>query len=198
MDLYIKGVPPAATNRSTAKLMKTGQTTSYYTNDDGDLEIGRNVNFTTLAENNPFGNTNRFTSTTGTQTYTNGIAIDWSTYDGSTVLGWSTTYVTDALSWNNTIFRTRTIGGFTLFRLPNATQLFSLINFGFSRVLNYPPFNFDNTHTFFTSTTQNFSTGSVYILSNQGGIITAVAKGTLTTTGEFFCRTFTVTGTTLS
>jgi len=94
MDLYIKGVPPAATNRSTAKLMKTGQTTSYRTGDDGDLEAGRNTSFTVLAENNPFGNTNRFTDELGGSTYTNNIVIDWSTYDGSTVLGWRRTVST--------------------------------------------------------------------------------------------------------
>lgn len=194
---YIKAAA-AAVSRSTAKLMKTGQTTSYFTGDDGQLQIGRNVNFTTLAENNPFGNTNRFTSTTGTQTYTNGIAIDWSTYDGSTVLGWATTYAIEGLSWNSSVYLTRTISGFTGFRMPNVNQYFSIMNFGVSRVFNYAPFNFDNTHTFFTSTTQNFSTGSAYLINNQGGTISAVAKGTLITTGQFFCRTFTVTGTTLS
>ena len=61
METYIKAVAPSATNRSTATLMKTGQTTSFRTGDDGDLEAGRNVSFTVLAENNPFGNTNRFT-----------------------------------------------------------------------------------------------------------------------------------------
>ena len=44
-----------------ATLMKTGQTTSYRTGDDGDLEAGRATDFFTLASNNPFGNTNRFT-----------------------------------------------------------------------------------------------------------------------------------------
>jgi hypothetical protein len=64
---YIKAVATAV-SRSTAQLMKTGQTTSYRTGDDGDLEAGRNVSFTTLAENNPFGNTNRFTDEIGGQT----------------------------------------------------------------------------------------------------------------------------------
>jgi len=71
---YIKAVA-VAVSRSTAKLMKTGQTISYATNDDGDLEAGRNTSFTVLAENNPFGNTNRFTSELGTQTYTNNIVL---------------------------------------------------------------------------------------------------------------------------
>jgi hypothetical protein len=85
---YIKAAKAFLTS---AKLMKTGQTTSYRTGDDGDLEVGRNVDFFTLAENNPFGTTDRFTDELGGSTYTNNIVIDWSTYDGSTVLGWRRT-----------------------------------------------------------------------------------------------------------
>ena len=43
-------------------LQKTGQTTSYRTGDDGDIEAGRDVDFTTLKADNPFGNTNLFRS----------------------------------------------------------------------------------------------------------------------------------------
>jgi hypothetical protein len=77
-----------------ATLMKTGQTTSYRTGDDGDLEEGRATDFFTLATNNPFGNTNRFTDELGGSTYTNNIVIDWSTYDniGGTVLGYYSNY----------------------------------------------------------------------------------------------------------
>jgi len=78
---------PAAVNLSCkpfpigATLMKTGQTTSYRTGDDGDLEAGRETNFTTLRRRNPFANLNRFTDELGGQTYTNNIVIDWSTYE---------------------------------------------------------------------------------------------------------------------
>ena len=44
-----------------AKVLKTNQTVSYRTGDDGDLQKGREVDFYTLSANNPFGNTNRFT-----------------------------------------------------------------------------------------------------------------------------------------
>jgi hypothetical protein len=64
-----------------ATLMKTGQTTSYRTGDDGDIEAGRAASFLTLGTNNPFGNTNRFTDELGGSTYTNKIAIDWCCYD---------------------------------------------------------------------------------------------------------------------
>jgi len=81
---------PASSCGSTAAQLKTGQTVSYATGDDGDLQEGREVDFTTLNENNYFGNTNRFTDELGTQVYANNIAIDWSTYDQTTnnVTGW--------------------------------------------------------------------------------------------------------------
>ena len=50
--------------------LKTNQTTSYATGDDGDLQSGRATDFFTLASNYPFGNTSRFTYIDGTQTYT--------------------------------------------------------------------------------------------------------------------------------
>jgi hypothetical protein len=83
-QFYIKA--RAVISRTTAKLMKTGQTTSYRTGDDGNIQAGRATSFSVLAENNPFGNTNRFTDELGGQTYTNNIMIDWSTFDGKEYL----------------------------------------------------------------------------------------------------------------
>jgi hypothetical protein len=37
--------------------LQSGQTTSYATNDDGDLQRGRLVDYSTLPYNNGFGNT---------------------------------------------------------------------------------------------------------------------------------------------
>ena len=54
-------VPDSSPAPVGATLMKTGQTTSYRTGDDGDIEAGRATDFFTLSTNNPFGNTNRFT-----------------------------------------------------------------------------------------------------------------------------------------
>jgi hypothetical protein len=39
------------------------------------------VNHTTLNWTNPFGNNNRFTAIDGTQIYTAGVAIDWTSYN---------------------------------------------------------------------------------------------------------------------
>jgi len=100
---YIKAVAASTPSAVGATLMKTGQTTSYRTGDDGDLEAGRATSFTVLESNNPFGNTNRFTDELGGQTYTNNIVIDWSTYDGSTVLGISRLSIATGQSWNTAI-----------------------------------------------------------------------------------------------
>ncbi len=197
MDLYIKGVPPAATNRSTAKLMKTGQTTSYRTGDDGDLEAGRNTSFTVLAENNPFGNTNRFTDELGGSTYTNNIVIDWSTYDGSTVLGWRRT-VSTTLTWNNAIDNALavSISPYTTgWRLPNYIEMISISNFGITSFLNYSPFNLSGSNVW-TSTTVVNSTTEAWMFSLPATNIQKFGKVNSATVLP--CRTFTVTGTTLS
>jgi hypothetical protein len=70
IDSYCTPCPPAVT-RSTATLMKTGQTTSYRTGDDGDLEAGRDTDFLTLDA--PFNYTTTaslWTSTTDPDTTT--------------------------------------------------------------------------------------------------------------------------------
>jgi len=185
---------PAAVSRSTAKLMKTGQTTSYRTGDDGDLEAGRNTSFTVLAENNPFGNTNRFTDELGTQTYTKNIVIDWSTYDGSTVLGYRRTVSFG--NWNNGIDGSLavSIAPFTTgWRLPNVFELVNIMNFQLGSVFNYSPFN--NIQALHSSNTSNTTTTS-FFYANTNGQVQLTGK---TGTGYYMpCRTFTVTGTTLS
>jgi hypothetical protein len=60
-------------SRSTATLMKTGQTTSYRTGDDGDLQAGRDTDFFTLVNYAPFNYTTTaslWTSTTDPDTTT--------------------------------------------------------------------------------------------------------------------------------
>jgi hypothetical protein len=194
---YIKA-KAAAVSRTTAQLMKTGQTTSYRTGDDGDLERGRSVSFLLLAENNPFGNTNRFTDELGGQTYTKNIVIDWSTYDGSTVLGWRRT-TTSGQTWNQAIDGALliNIAPFTTgWRLPNFMELMSLANFSIVGYLNYSPFNLSSVNLW-TSTTTAGSTTTAYMLSLAGNNINS-AFGKVNATWYIPCRTFTVTGTTLS
>ena len=190
---YIKAVVTAV-SRSTAKLMKTGQTTSYRTGDDGDLEAGRNTSFTVLAENNPFGNTNRFTDELGGQTYTKNIVIDWSTYDGATVLGFRRTK--SQTVWNSAIDGALvvSIAPFTTnWRLPNIKELINIMDYALTSTSSYAPFY--NGENLYSSTTYSGATTNALTVMTTGQI-----NITLKASNVFWipCRNFTVTGTTLS
>ena len=183
-----------------ATLIKTGQTTSYRTGDDGDIEAGRATSFTVLASNNPWGNTNRFTDTAGGQTYTNNIRIDWSTYDGSTVLGYYQLSTSLLYTWNQAIdwaVALSTAGFTSGWRIPNINELMNIMNWGLSANLNYAPFSIA-TLSHWTSTTNNNDTASaLIILSNSTNPLLNYAK-ILSRNTYFAARTFTVTGTTLT
>jgi hypothetical protein len=193
---YIKATAPASAAPVGAKLMKTGQTTSYQSLDDGNTQRGRLTSFTALASNNPFGNTNRFTSELGTQTYTNNIIIDWSTYDGSTVLGWYKGGF-PLETWSNAITNANslTVGSFSNWRIPNAQEAFSIINYGASTAWNYAPFSNTSLSVVWTSTTYNAGTGSAIVSWSDHRMD---ARGKTSTSFSMRCRVFTVTGTTLS
>jgi hypothetical protein len=184
-----------------ATLMKTGQTTSYRTGDDGDLEAGRATSFTTLASNNPFGNTNRFTSELGTQTYTNNIVIDWSTYNGTNVLGYKRTATnTTSGGWNNAIDTCLaiSIGTFTTgWRLANVNEWNNIMNRELANPIGYSPMSsFIFTASSHTSSTYKL-VPSVYswAIASNGTII---AKDKNENSSCLAVRNFTVTGTTLT
>lgn len=185
-----------------ATLMKTGQTTSYRTGDDGDIEAGRATDFLTLASNNPFGNTNRFTDELGGTTYTKNIVIDWSTYNGTNVLGYyRITSVLD-VTWNSAIDSALafSVVGFTSgWRLPNKKELENIWNGSVTHGYNYSPFNLGTSLAFWTSTTLIASSGFAYqiVLSNFGQMVYA-QKTSSANMRYLSVRTFTVTGTTLS
>ena len=178
-----------------AKLLKTGQTTSYRTGDDGDIEAGRATSFSVLPSNNPFGNTNRFTSELGTQTYTNNIVIDWSTYNGSTVDGY---YKTLAFgTWNNAIDTSvaLSVGTYTSgWRLANRVELINIYNHELVAGFDYAPFNIN--FTLWSSTAWKFTTTFAFTVSNTG--IMSVTDKSGASGYRLSIRTFTVTGTTLT
>lgn len=200
-DLYIKA-RATAVSRSTAKLMKSNQTTSYRTGDDGDIEAGRGSSFTVLAENNPFGNTNRFTDELGGTTYANNIVIDWSTYDGSTVLGWLRTArpLVGTYTWNQAIdfALAFSVGTFTTgWKLANTVEYFSLFNWANTPAnkLNYAPFNLVG--DFWSSTTDaNLTTSAFYVVNSAQ--LHFYTTGKTAGIKSLFNRVFTVTGTTLT
>jgi hypothetical protein len=195
-------LPYIAPSAVGCKLNKTGQTTSYRTGDDGDLEEGRDVDFFTLASNNPFGTTARFTDELGGSTYTNNIVIDWSSYNGSNVLGYYIVSTTG--SWNTAIDNSLalSVGSFTSgWRLPNIVELFNIYLFEggtTNNPLNYPPFNLTFGTFFWSSTTNATTTTNAMTLTNNtsGGV--GVTGKTLTFPRIIQARTFTVTGTTLT
>ena len=192
-------VPAAGGAPVGAKLMKTGQTTSYRTGDDGDIEAGRATDFFTLASNNPFGNTNRFTDELGGSTYANDIVIDWSTYDGATVLGYRRTRNGANVTWNVAIDDSLlvSIGTFTTgWRLPNINEINNLLNWT-TLGINYSPLNIGTSGliAIWTSTTYSASTTAAFRLNNVNLYALAAKTG-----GANYipCRTFTVTGTILT
>lgn len=187
-----------------ATLMKTGQTTSYRTGDDGDFEAGRATDFFTLASNNPFGNTNRFTDELGGQTYTNNIVIDWSTYNGSNVLGFRRTTNGTPINWNGSIDGALavSIGTFTSgWRLPNHRELLNLCDYAIG--INYSPFLLNNLSLWSSTTSGLVNTSAYLVISGFSAISTLASKTTTVAAGTYNCyyipvRTFTVTGTTLT
>lgn len=187
-------IKSTAENPVGAKLIQTGQVTSYATGDD--ITRGRTVNFTTLASNNPWGNTNRFTSTAGNQTYTNGIVVDWSTYDGSQVLCYYIGDIAITRTWNTAIglYLTTTIGGLTGWNLWNIREMFNVCDFGSKPYkLNYPPFNTVQRY-FLTST--DYDGTAVYATDLGSAVLISTSKTNPLFT--IYVRYSTVTGTTLS
>jgi hypothetical protein len=194
-----------------ATIIKTNQKTSYRTGDDGDLEAGRATDFFTLASNNPFGNTNRFTDELGTQAYANDIVIDWTTYNGSEVLGFYTGDQTTPRNWNDAIDwgLALSVGVYTSgWKLPNVTEYFNVCTWEFNSVpaylgggncvpaFNYFPMNQVVNQTYWTSTTYTFSaTVAITIVGNGGSVSRSAKTATYRTIAS---RNFTVTGTTLS
>lgn len=180
-----------------ATLIKTGQTISYRTGDDGDLESGRATDFLTLASNNPFGNTNRFTDELGGSAYTNSIVIDWSTYNGSTVLGYYIGSTSVNRTWDAAIDWAigLNISSFTSWRLCNINELFNIFRNGVAMGdLNYAPFNLGAINIW-TSTTQGTLTTAAINRATTGLVATTTKTVAIRTIAT---RDFTVTGTTLT
>jgi hypothetical protein len=104
--------------------------------------------FYTLDRNNPFGNTNRFTAIDGTQTYTDGIVIDWLYANdyAENVIGYGVSPIaqsTHAVQIGNEPYTIGAFGGFTLIHSDN---LWKIVNKDGTKSvtngLNYSPFNY--------------------------------------------------------
>jgi hypothetical protein len=176
----------AATPRSTATLMRTGQTTVYRTGDDADTSSeGRDTDFFTL-DSAPLHNdgsatlnttTARFTDELGGQTYANDIVLDWSTWNGSTLLGYSRVNIATGNTWEQAIDNSLTysLGTFTTnWRLSNIKEIINILNYENTRttLLNYAPLNLSSSsRIYWSSTTIVGTTTAVYAFSNTGLIV---------------------------
>lgn len=167
---------------------RTGQTTSYRTGDDGDLEMGIGASFSTLSDLNIFGTNQRFTDELGGQTYTNNFVLDH-----LTGLMWYRTPTTTS-NWNTAIdgALASTQGGFSDWVLPNMNQLISICNFATvtNALLNYAPFNIAvtaSTDRIWTSTTTPNASANVYTLQSNS---TFAGTGKSTAQSYIICRKF--------
>ena len=196
-DLYIKGVAAASGGVNSTLVMKTNQTTSYRTGDDGDFEYGRMTDFDTLALPNPFGTIARFTDTLGTQVYANDIVLDWSNTDGAGVLGYYRTSTTGG--WNTAIDNSLalSVGTFTTgWRLPNIKELLNIAKYEGAvgnLALNYAPFNLSSGTYFWSSTTNAATTANANVFVNNSTNGSNATAKTLTFPRYISVRTFTYT-----
>lgn len=190
-----------------ATLMKTGQTTSYATGDDGDIQAGRELDFFTLhgaplmANGSPTIHTSdkRFTDELGGQAYANDIVIDWSTFDNqnNTVLGVQKSVLAitnidwlSAISYCNSVV----IGGFTNWRQCNYFEFVNFINFDFDQYFKYPPFN-NPLGSFWTSNSIDASTAIRFVGGPGFGTSQRLTNSGSNSAHPLPVRTFTVNGT---
>ena len=132
------------------KPTRTGQTISYATNDDGDIQFGRDTDFFTLSWTNPFGNNNRFTDTDGLQVYGNSLYVDWTTFDSSnsevSVFCFGAQKGFSSNNWFNWLAgQPYTLESYSDWYMVNIRQMQSLANFGADSVFNYSPLNYNIT-----------------------------------------------------
>lgn len=185
----------------------SSQTTSYRTGDEANIEstifnAARATNskkllnglsdFTTLVNNNAFGNTNRFTDENGLQVYGSDYAIDH--YTG---LGW---YLIEqgTATWNdqidNALAASNIAGlGYSDWFLASASQVFSIMDAEQNIAFNYSPFSgyLVSNQYIHTSTTNTALAGRVIrvsIDSTPTSTILIDQGFTTSTIYGFFCR----------
>lgn len=183
--------------------LKTGQTTSYASNDDGDLQRGRATDFNTIAYLNPFSNNFRFTDELGGQTFTNNIVIDWSTWDGgSSVNGYCFSGYSNeinAQSWDDWMLNSPyTCSTFGDWYLVNFQEMSSLLNMNETYGTDGYPFNIPATsqNRMHTSTTHSVNTNHALLKQHNLNYVSSASK--TNAYKAMLVRTFTITGTTLS
>ena len=185
MSTRIEIIQSSSPTRSTATLMKTGQTTSFRTGDDGDIEAGRDTDFLTL-DTAPLHNdgtatlnttTNRFTDTLGDQTYTDDIVLDWSTWNGSTLLAYTRELgLTNNTTWDLAIdfCNAYTLGGFSGWRMWNYKEFINIVDVSATAHFGFTPFNNATAFQYWLSTSNGATVA--FIASASYRIITSALK----------------------
>lgn len=169
--------------------LRSGQTTSYETGDDGERQNGRSASFLQLNCNNWFGNTNRFTATDGTQTLIDSLMLDW-----QTGLMWIVTPFGTYASWDLAIqaAEATSYAGYTDFYVPNINELESLRNLSVSDTMSYSPLGVMSTPyaNIWSSSTNPNATTEAYRINPVNGNVNGLAKST-GSVYVLFCRKFT-------
>ena len=147
-----------------APVPKTGQTTSYYQNDDGDLERG-------IADPVP-----RFTNPDGSFPVTDNMVLD-----NLTGLIWTRLALySSPVEWTDTfsLLSFMNHGTYSDWRLPNLKELQSLINYGSPNpaLPSAHPFDDTNQNAFWTSTTCDGDSDYAWSISTETGEISLLPK----------------------
>jgi hypothetical protein len=163
--------------------IKTGQTTSYASNDDGATQRGRLTDFNTIPYLNPYGDNFRFTDELGGQTFTNNIVIDWSTWDGgSSVNGYcfsDYSSQTGTQIWDDWMLNSPyTCSTFGDWYLVNFQEMSSLMNMNETYGMDGYPFNIpvSSQNRMYTSTTHSVNTAQALFKQHNTNYISNVSK----------------------
>ena len=170
----------------------TGQKISYRDGDDGYHLINGTFNyipplypvsyarldytslspFTTLVDNNSFGNKDRFTALDGSQTITDNIV-----FDNLTGLYWDIIIKPVAI-WDDAIDNAvnSVSGGFTDWRLANRNELQSIMDYSLIDKANYIPLNMSSDFTYVSTTVSNNTAQAYYTSGSKTGNIQSIAK----------------------
>ncbi len=154
---------------------KTGQTTSYFTQDDGDNQFGYGPDFFTLDCLNLFGTTERFTDTLGGQSYADDIMVDhrytrmvYMVVQG-TVPDWDTA---------NSNAQALTVGGFS-WALPDEGEIQLWKNIDQADMYNWVPLSIPASPyaNLWTGSTNGQNTSQAYRIQPVNGELVALGKG---------------------
>lgn len=185
---------------SFGRVLWSGQSTSYATGDEGTMygagwfdytrpvyplryaEIGSS--WTTLASNNLWENTNRFTDRTGAQTYSDRII-----QDHLTGLEYYVPTSLSAINWTNAISAAVALsyGGNSDWRIPPMNVLQTVVNHASGTLLNFAPFNITGVAVWTATTTPGSTSAALPMLAT--GAYQSTNK-TSTSPVAIYCRRF--------